>query len=205
MTSTTQFEQVEPTARTARPSRWVRAFLTLLLVPALCLAWYFYRTSHSPGPWEQIIRKSGETAQSPFGREVFADGSISSDEYARANRRIVECARQKGVTFNLENRYGLVIFSSAGSNEAATLDRCESGDLAVVRSLYEAQYKDPRREGDVVYYRCLEGAGFPISAASPPRTASIDDVLDRFLDSSAPGDFSKVERCIYDPAGFSTK
>jgi len=200
MTSTTQSEPVEATARTRRPPRWIWA--SLLLLPILALSGLVHRATPS-GPWEPIISKAEETARSPFGRAVFADGSITRDEYAQANNRVVDCARAKGVTFHLEDRYGLVIFSSAGSNEAATLDECESGDPAAVRSLYEEQYKDPRREGDVVYYRCLEGAGFPVAASDPPRAGSLDAVFDKLLDQGGPGAFAKVERCLYDPTGAS--
>jgi len=206
MTNATQSELVEPAVgpvRSGTGGRSVRIWAPLLLL-VLLLAGYLYRADRSGDPWRPVIAKAGRAAQSSFGRQVLADGSISRQEYAQANDRVVECARSKGVTFNLENRYGLVIFSSAGSNEAATLDLCESGDLAIIRSLYDEHYKDPRREGDAVYVRCLQKAGFGASQVRPPQGGTIDDVFDRLLDQSSRAEYPKVESCIYDPTGASS-
>jgi hypothetical protein len=187
-----------------RRSRWTWASVLLLLILSLAGA-YVYHASRPADPWAPFLKKAGKAAQSPFGRQVLRDGSISRDEYAQANNKVVECARAKGVTFNLEDRYGLVIFSSAGSYEADTLDECESGDLATIRSLYEGYYKDPRREGDAVYYRCLKKAGFSVPSTNPSNGGSVDDLFDKLLDTSSSADFPRVESCIYDPTGSSKK
>jgi hypothetical protein len=187
-----------------RRSRWIWASVLLLLILSLAGA-YLYHAGRPADPWAPFLKKADEAAQSPFGRQVLRDGSISRDEYAQANNRVVECARAKGVTFNLEDRYGLVIFSSAGSYEADTLNECESGDLATIRSLYEGYRKDPRREGDAVYYRCLKRAGFSVPSANSSNGGSVDDLFDKLLDTSSSADFPRVESCIYDPTGLSKK
>jgi hypothetical protein len=189
---------------TGRRSRWTWASVLLLLILSLAGA-YVYHAARPADPWAPFLKKADKAAESPFGRQVLRDGSISRDEYAQANNKIVECARAKGVTFNLEDRYGLVIFSSAGSYEADTLNECESGDLATIRSLYEGYYKDPRREGDAVYYRCLKKAGFSVPSTNPSNGGSVDDLFDKLLDTSSPADFPRVESCIYDPTGSSKK
>jgi hypothetical protein len=205
MTDAMQSETVSPVdgpgrRRAGRSLRWIWA--PVLLV-TLVVAGLVYYANRPRGPWAPVLAKAAEAAQSPFGHRVFQDGSLSPDEYTQANNKIVECARGRGVTLNLENRYGLVIFSSSGSYEIDTLNACETGDPATIRSLYEQVYKDPRREGSVIYSRCLTRQGFPAAMTSPPPGGTIDDVFDRLLDASSPTDYPRVERCIYDPAGHS--
>nr|MDT0656968.1 hypothetical protein [Micromonospora sp. DSM 115978] len=183
------------TART----RHLLLLALLVVMPAGCA-----RPGDPPDdPWRSTVLESLDQAQTSFGREVMRDGRVTADEYVSASRRIADCARHHSAPLALEDRYGITIFSSADRNYSDVLDRCEAGDLGTVRALYEARYKDPLREGDIVVLRCLRAAGLitddQVSAAEP-----LGDILDRLMTDDAPtADVGLVDRCLYDPTGRS--
>jgi hypothetical protein len=155
----------------------------------------------TPDPWRATTTAAGRHAQSPFGRRVLADGVVSPAEYAEATNLVITCAKGRGAVLTAEQRYGLLIFSSTGQDYSAALDACETGDLATVRQLYEARYKDPRKEGDQVYLRCLSRVGLLTGGSAAP-AEPLSATLDRLMSADAPAaTLGLVDRCLYDPAG----
>jgi hypothetical protein len=176
------------------------SLLALLLVAATGCA---RADEAAEDPWRSAVLESLDQAQTPFGRDAMRDGLVTADEYVAASERVADCARRHSAPLVLEDRYGLTIFSSADHNYADVLDRCEAGDLGTVRSLYEARYKDPLREGDVVVLRCLRAAGL-ITDDQMETPEPLGDILDRLMtDDAAEADLGLVDRCLYDPAGRS--
>ncbi|MDG4829824.1 hypothetical protein O7627_10985 [Solwaraspora sp. WMMD1047] len=187
-----------PGRGTAR-NRLLPLLALLLVVAAGCAG----ADEPTEDPWRPEVLASLDRAQTPFGRDAMRDGLITADEYAAASQRVADCAQLHSAPLVLEDRYGLTIFSSADHNYAEVLDRCETGDLGTVRSLYEARYQDPNREGDVVVLRCLRAAGL-ITDDQLETAEPLGDLLDRLMTDDAPeAQLGLVDRCLYDPAGRS--
>lgn len=170
---------------------WVMALASLL---AGC--------GRAPSAWEGITREAGNRALTTSGRHVLADGEVTRDEYTAATQEVIRCAAGIGAALEAEDRYGILIFRSSERDNVGALNRCESGDLATIRQLYEARYVDPDREGDVVHVRCFRNAG--LTRNLDLRRASVSETMSAVLGADYSEHLAQtVSRCMYDPADHS--
>ncbi len=151
------------------------------------------------GPWGAEMEQASRSFPSDFSTAVFADGSITEQEFLEAQQIVQDCFSAEGLEASWD-AYGFVSVSGPELSSDAppeSMGRCSFADGGVM-DLYHQMMKNPENEDDMeLRARCLVEAG----VLDPGYTGhDLESAYQSEAVPWSPGD-EAAQRCLLDPLG----
>lgn len=113
----------------------------------------------SPAPWAEELALAAEKAASEEERDALLDGSISPQEYAYFQQRIVDCLEDHGVDARFRDD-GALEYTNRDAVAQEVIDRCNWDNGLRLIALRDAMLRNPDHlEPTAIMLECLKRVG----------------------------------------------